>query len=150
MGTIYDDLKDYFEEVSDHYKDLTVDGKFSFGDAMLLMGKASASFIQIAERFTEIANGPDKKQAVLEALDAFYEDVIKPLDLQAVPNLVEPIVDSAIKQLVLTIASASIDTLVAVFNKTGWNPEPLPGPQAYSSPYMPGEGETLKKEIVFF
>jgi hypothetical protein len=150
MGNIYTNLKDYFEEITEHYQALAVDGKFSFGDAMLLMGKASASFIQVVERFTEIANGPDKKQAVLEALDHFYDDVIKPLDLQGVPNLIEPIVDSAIKQLVLTIASASIDTLVAVFNKTGWNPEPLPGPQAYSSPYMPAEGEELKKEVVFF
>lgn len=147
---IYEDLKDYFAEISDHYADLAGDGKFSFGDVLLLVGKASASFIQLVERFTELETGAAKKEAVLEALDAFYDEVIAPMDLKAVPNLVEPILDSAIKQLILTIASAGIDTIVTIFNKTGWNPLDIFGPQAFSAPYYPGPSQNLKKEIIFF
>ncbi len=146
---IYEDLKDYFDEISDHYADLASDGKFSFGDVLLLVGKASASFIQLVERFTELESGASKKEAVLAGLDAFYDEVIAPMDLKAVPNLIEPILDTAIKQLILTVSSAGIDTIVTIFNKTGWNPLDLFGPQAFSAPYF-ADPKDLKKEIIFF
>ena len=150
MSTIYDYLKDYFAQISEHYQELTGDGKLSFGDVMFLTGKASASFIQLVERFTDALSGPEKKEIVLEAISKFYDEVIKPLDIAAIPNIVEPIVDTAIKQLVLTFASASIDTIVAVFNKNGWNPDPLPGPQAYADPSNSPAGEVLDKKVVLF
>lgn len=150
MATVYDDLKDYFVEISDHYKGLVSDGKLSFGDVMLLTGKASASFVQLVERFTDAISGPEKKAVVMEAIGHFYDDVIKPLDISAIPNLVEPIVDTAIKQLVLTFASAAIDTTVAIFDKNGWNPDPIPGPQSYADPGNPASEEVLKKEVVLF
>lgn len=150
MSTIYDDLKDYFAQISEHYRELTGDGKLSFGDVMLLTGKASASFIQLVERFTDTLNGPEKKEIVLEAIGKFYDEVIKPLDITAIPNIVEPVVDTAIKQVILTFASASIDTIVAIFNKNGWNPDPLPGPQAHADPSRSPTGEVLDKKVVLF
>lgn len=144
----YDDLKNYFEEISEHYSALVADGKIDFSDAVFLAGKAAASFVQVVERFTHDSDGNSKKAIVLEALDHFYDDVIKPLDIAAIPNIIEPVVDSAVKQIILTFASAGIDTIIAIFNKTGWNPAPPPAPQAYAAPYVPGQG--LDQEMVYF
>ena len=141
----YDDLKNYFEEISSHYNEVAADGKIDFSDAVFLAGKAAASFVQVVERFKSDSDGASKKAIVLEALDHFYDDVIKPLDIKAIPNIIEPVVDSAVKQIILTFASAGIDTIIAIFNKTGWNPSPTPGPQAYSD-----AGPYLGQEILYF
>lgn len=133
MG-IYDDLKSAVEEITAHYKDVASDGKLTFSEIFSLAGKATASFIQLFEKFTDGASGADKKAAVLAALDAFFDEVISPLDIKGIPNFIEPIVDSSLKKLALTLADAGIDALVAIFNKSGWGPEPAAeDPQAMTA-----------------
>ena len=48
----YDDLKNYFEEISSHYNEVAADGKIDFSDAVFLAGKAAASFVQVVERLS--------------------------------------------------------------------------------------------------
>ena len=66
--------------------------------------------------------GAEKKAAVLAALETFFDEVIAPLDIKGIPNFIEPIVDSSLKKLSLTLAAAGIDALVAIFNRSGWGP----------------------------
>ena len=125
MG-IYDELKDAVNQIVVHYKEATSDGKLSFGEIFMLGGKATASFVQLFEQFTENATGEEKKAAVLAALDVFFDEVIAPID---------PVVDSSLKKLSVTLAGAGIDALVAIFNKSGWGKETQPGhPQAITAP----------------
>jgi hypothetical protein len=139
MG-IYDDLKDAVNTIIAHYKDATADGKLSFTEIFSLAGKATASFIQLFETFAANVTGAEKKAAVLAALETFFDEVIAPLDIKGIPNFIEPIVDSSLKKLSLTLADAGIDALVAIFNKSGWGPQPDPvdpgpqGPHAVTSP----------------
>jgi len=137
MG-IYDDLKGAVEEIIAHYKDATADGKLTFTEIFTLAGKATASFIQLFEKFAENATGEEKKAAVLAALEAFFDEVVAPIDIKGIPNFIEPVVDSSLKKLALTLASAGIDALVAIFNKSGWGPQPEPvnpdDPQPMTAP----------------
>ena len=132
--TIYDDLKTAVEQITAHYKEATSDGKLSFAEIFSLISKATASFIQLFEKFTDGVSGADKKAAVLAALDAFFDEVISPLDIKGIPNFIEPVVDSSLKKLALTLADAGIDALVAIFNRSGWGPDPEPvDPQAMTA-----------------
>jgi hypothetical protein len=134
MG-IYDELKDAVNQIVVHYKEATSDGKLSFGEIFMLGGKATASFVQLFEQFTENATGEEKKAAVLAALDVFFDEVIAPIDIKGIPNFIEPVVDSSLKKLSVTLAGAGIDALVAIFNKSGWGNETQPGhPQAITAP----------------
>lgn len=136
--TIYDDLKDAVSAITAHYKEATSDGKLSFSEIFSLASKATASFIQLFEQFTDGVSGAEKKAAVLAALAAFFDEVISPLDIKGIPNFIEPVVDSSLKKLALTLADAGIDALVAIFNKSGWGPDPEPeNPQAMTAaPYV--------------
>lgn len=136
--TIYDDLKTAVEQITAQYKESVADGKLSFSEIFALISKATASFVQLFEQFTDGVSGEDKKAAVLAALEHFFDEVISPLDIKGIPNFIEPIVDSSLKQLVLTLADAGIDAIVAIFNKSGWGPGPEPvDPQAMAaSPYI--------------
>ncbi len=134
MG-IYDDLKGAINTIIAHYKEATADGKLTFTEIFALSGKALASFVQLIETFTDNVTGEEKKQAVLAALDTFFDEVISPIDIKGIPNFIEPVVDSSLKKLCMTLAGAGIDALVAIFNKTGWGPQPEPeNPQAMTAP----------------
>jgi hypothetical protein len=59
-------------------------------------------------------SGPEKKGKVLAALETFIDEVITPLDLPFVPNVViEGLVDRSIKSLLMNLADSGIDQLVA-------------------------------------
>jgi len=134
MG-IYDDLQGAVNQIIAHYKDATADGKLSFTEIFSLSGKALASFIQLFETFTDNVTGEAKKQAVLAALDTFFDEVISPIDIKGIPNFIEPVVDTSLKRLCMSLADAGIDALVAIFNKSGWGPQPGPeNPQAMTAP----------------
>lgn len=125
MG-IYEDLKDAVEDIIIHYREVTEDDKLSFTEIFTLAGKALGSFVQLFESFTSNATGEDKKAAVLAALETFFDEVIGPIDIKGIPNFIEPVVDSSLKKLCMTLADAGIDALVAIFNKSGWGPSPSP------------------------
>ncbi len=53
----------------------------------------------------------------MAALDKFYDEVVAPIDIKYVPNLVEPAVDNLIKKVALQMADGGIDAFVAFMNK---------------------------------
>ena len=137
MG-IYDDLKGAVNEIIAHYKAATADGKLTFTEIFTLASKALGSFVQLFETFTDNVTGEEKKAAVLAALNTFFDEVISPIDIKGIPNFIEPVVDSSLKKLCMTLADAGIDALVAIFNKSGWGPQPEPvnpdDPQPMTAP----------------
>lgn len=101
------------------YKVANADGKMTFSEILTLVGNAVATFVQLFESFGD-GTGADKKASVLAALSTFFDQVVSPIDIKGVPNFIEPVVDSAIKGLVMTFAGSSIDTIVNLLNKIGW------------------------------
>jgi hypothetical protein len=135
---LYDDIEGALTEIIAHYKNATKDGKLSFSELITLGSNAVASLMQVAEHFG--GTGTEKKQAVITALGQFYDQVIAPIDIKGVPNLLEGIVDKALKELMLTLAGGWIDSLTTIFNKSGWATPttPAPGAPAPSTPLPPG------------
>lgn len=128
------DLQKAIDQIIAHYKEIAADGKVTVTEVFGLVSRAVSSFVTIVEGFGGLT-GDQKKAVVLEAVAQLYDQVIAPMDLKGIPNLLEPVVDNAIKQLLLVLASGWIDTLVSVLNRTSTN---WGVPTTPSAPDVPG------------
>lgn len=101
------------------YKAAQSDGKVTLSEIWQLTGKAIQEIVQLTQRLT--VPGAEKKRVALEAVEQFIDDFITPLDLPYIPNLViEPIVDNAVKQVLMTAADGLIEASVSLFDQIGW------------------------------
>jgi hypothetical protein len=78
-----------------------------------------ASTVQIIEILAKDLEGPEKKKIALDYINAFYDKVFLVIDLPLVPALVEPIIHSYIKKILMIMVSSSIDATVTIFRETG-------------------------------
>ena len=116
--SLADELQGSVDKLIAEYKAATEDGKPSFREILSLVSSATASFAQLANSAGD--SGAERKEAVLAMVDQLFEEVIAPLDIKGVPNFIEPMVDKAMKELVLYLADSWIESLVSIFNKSGW------------------------------
>lgn len=56
------------------------------------------------------------REQILNAVGVFYEEVIRPIDIKAVPNFVEGWVDDFAKSWMMSTAAAVVDNLFALLN----------------------------------
>lgn len=131
--SLYDDLKAAIDKIIADYKAANADGKLSFSEIFELVGNAVATFVQLVETYGG-TSGAEKKAAVLQAIEQLFDEVIIPIDIKGIPNFLEPIADRALKQLVLALADGWIDSIVNIFNKTGWG---VPGGAPTGDPSTP-------------
>lgn len=118
MG-LYDQIQDGVDDIIATYKSRVEDGHLSFSDALTLTYNATATFVRLVEGLGR-GTGNDKKDVVLLAIGKFYDIVIRPIPLTGLPGPLEHLVDTALKSLILTLASAWIDAMVNIFAKLGW------------------------------
>ena len=122
-NVLYVKFSEAITNIIDSYKEAKLDGSISITDIISLLGTAVSEMVAVAEAFHD-GDGSAKKAAVLAAIDMFYEEVIAPIDIDKIPNFIEPIVDKGLKQLLIVVADGVIDTVVAIFNKGGWPDTP--------------------------
>lgn len=78
-----------------------------------------ASTVQIIELVAQDLEGPEKKQIAIEYINSFYDKVFLIIDIPLVPSMVEPIIHSYIKKILMVMVSSSIDATVTIFRETG-------------------------------
>ena len=122
-NALYVKFSEAVTSITDSYKEAKADGSISVSDIIALLGTAVSEMVTVAEAFHD-GDGSAKKAAVLAAIDMFYDEVVAPVDIDKIPNFIEPIVDKGLKQLLIVVADGTIDAVVAIFNKGGWPPTP--------------------------
>lgn len=120
MADLFNDIESSVDLIIADYKASVADGKVTFAEIFKLLTNSVGSFVKLVEDFSDYS-GSQKKAAVLAAIEKLFDTVIAPMDIEAIPNIVEGILDNAVKQLVLTVADGLIDAIVNIFNKSGWN-----------------------------
>lgn len=78
-----------------------------------------ASTVQIIELVAQDLEGPEKKQIAIDYINSFYDKVFLIIDIPLVPSMVEPIIHSYIKKILMVMVSSSIDATVTIFRETG-------------------------------
>lgn len=89
------------------------------GEAWKILQLATASVIQILEKFGENLSGSDKKALAMEYLNRFYDSVFVVIDIPVVPSFLESIIHKYLKAFLMILVSATIDALVTTFRNTG-------------------------------
>lgn len=118
---LFSAIRGEIDKLIAHYKQSASDG-LSLPEVFNLFSDFVASCVRIVDLFAARSShkilGADKKAAVLAAVGVFYDNVIAPLDIPYVPELLEKrFVDPALRSLFLRLAEGLIDTLVAMLNR---------------------------------
>lgn len=117
MSALYETIKAECGIAAEAIKAQLADG-FQFSDVWPSISAATMAFTRIAQATG--ADGPAKKEAVLLALEAFYDNAVAPLDLPGVPNLfIEPTVDKILRSLIRPSFGPLIELVVSQFKDAG-------------------------------
>lgn len=120
VTTLITTVRDQVAALIEHYKKVTEDKKLTLSEAWSLATSAVAGVMRIVEAAGDF-DGKLKKEAVLLFAASFYDQVIAPLDIPYVPSLIENrMVDPALKEVFLKLVDGSVESLVNIFNRTGW------------------------------
>lgn len=93
--------------------------KLAIDEAWKILQLATASVVQIIEKFANDLAGSEKKKLAMDLLNGFYDKVFVVIDIPFVPNLIEPIIHRYVKALLMIMVGASIDATVTIFRNTG-------------------------------
>jgi|694.fasta_scaffold15362_11 hypothetical protein len=132
---LYEDLQVVIDDVIAAYKDAQKDGKLTFSEVLTLVYRAGSSLVHAVATVGK-GTREEQKVVVATALAKFFDVVITPINIKSIPDIIEPVVDSGIKSLVLTLASSWIDTMFLVFDKMGWNVPESDGPAKMTGPLI--------------
>lgn len=97
---------------------------------------AIADVIQSIEHNSPTLKGADKKTLAMTMISNFYDQVFTVVNFPFVPQLLQPIIQKYVKQLLMLLVSASIDALVKTFRETGIfvDPNSVLTPEADKTP----------------
>lgn len=117
--TLIETVKQELADLIAHYKKATEDKKFTLAEVWEITTSAIAGVMRIVEAAGSFS-GASKKEVVMAFASDFYDKVIAPLDIPYVPALIEGRVDAALKDVFLKLVDGAVESLVNIFNRTGW------------------------------
>jgi len=80
---------------------------------------ATAEVIQIIEDNNPSLKGVDKKTLAMGMIFKFYDQVFTIINFPFVPQVLQPIIQKYVKQILMLLVSATIDALVTTFRNSG-------------------------------
>jgi len=80
---------------------------------------ATADVIQSIENNNPSLKGADKKTLAMTMISNFYDQVFTIINFPFVPQLLQPIIQKYVKQILMLLVSATIDALVTTFRNSG-------------------------------
>lgn len=118
------------------YKAAVADRSLSINDAFSLITKFTATAIQMVDGAMN-ATGVQKKDAVIQAVLAFYRGVIEPLGIPGVPHIIETtIIDPFIEREIPVVVGGIVDALVSIFRTHGVIAPATPAAPAQAATYQ--------------
>jgi len=80
---------------------------------------ATAEVIQSIEDNSPSLKGADKKTLAMTMISNFYDQVFTIINFPFVPQILQPIIQKYVKQILMLLVSATIDALVTTFRNSG-------------------------------
>jgi hypothetical protein len=93
--------------------------RFTIDKLWNILQLAIASIIQIIEIIATDLSSPEKKQLAITSINVFYDKIFLVVDIPMVPSILEKYLHSYVKNLVMILAGATIDSMVKIFRETG-------------------------------
>ena len=86
---------------------------------------ATAEVIQSIENNSPSLKGADKKTLAMTMISNFYDQVFTIINFPFVPQLLQPIIQKYVKQILMLLISATIDALVTTIRNSGVFVDPV-------------------------
>jgi hypothetical protein len=86
---------------------------------------ATAEVIQSIEDNSPSLKGADKKTLAMTMISNFYDQVFIIINFPFVPQVLQPIIQKYVKQILMLLVSATIDALVTTFRNSGVFVDPV-------------------------
>lgn len=115
--SLYDTLADEFSRVIADAKAKAADG-ISLRDVTAIFLDVVGTFIRIAAQ-TKDVDGATKREAVVVACETFYREVIAPIDLPYIPNIIEGMIDRQIEAAIRPVVEGMIDGVYRLLKDSG-------------------------------
>ena len=80
---------------------------------------ATAEVIQSIEDNSPSLKGADKKTLAMTMVSNFYDQTFTIINFPFVPQVLQPIIQKYVKQILMLLVSATIDALVTTFRNSG-------------------------------
>jgi hypothetical protein len=110
--SLYDEIKEVIDTIIAKHTVAKADGVVSFQEVWKIFILGTKDIVKVLNDYAH--SSEDKKAAAVAALDRFYAEVIAPLDIKGIPNVVESLADKAVGSLLHTLADGLIDAVVAM------------------------------------
>jgi hypothetical protein len=115
MSNLYEVTKEQIDKIIAEYKVAYADKKLTLSEIWSLTSEAIQSFQLVVASF--IGEPGDKKAVVMTAAAKFYDEVIAPIDIPSLNNLIEPTIDRLGRGLFLELVSGAYDYIVKTVPK---------------------------------
>lgn len=118
-------LVDLLREIITNYKQSTAGKTLTVEEAVKLLMRAATGITGVVlENFPSNSSDAAKLKAqILEAVGVFYDEVIAPIDIKGIPNLVEGWVDRFCRGFALDLASGLVEQLLALLASKPQQPD---------------------------
>jgi hypothetical protein len=110
MADLYTITKEQIDKIIAEYKVAYADKKLTLSEIWTLTSEAIESFQVVVAAFAVEAG--DKKAVVMIAAGKFYDEVIAPIDIPSINNIIEPTVDRLGRSLFLELVSGAYDFIL--------------------------------------
>lgn len=136
-AALYDSVTKELNALLAHYKTLAKDG-MTFAEIWELANNAINSATRIVAEAKQEFGDADMVDAILHFAEELYDQVIAPIDLPKVPNLIETrFVDPAIKYLYMQLITGAIKSIVNLLNRKAPTAPVAPTPDVPATPDAP-------------
>lgn len=108
------------EKLIEQAKDSTKELKaFAIAEVWKILQLLTATMVQIIEHLGKELSSPEKKQIAIETIEKFYDAIFIAVDLPFLPSIVENMLHSYIKKILMILVDSAIDAMVTTFRDTG-------------------------------
>ena len=113
---IRQEIASLINETKDSLRDVK---QLALSETWKILQLLTALVIQLIEELGKELSSPDKKELALELIESFYDNVFIHIDIPFIPSILESILHSHIKQILMILVSSCIDAMVSTFRQVG-------------------------------
>ena len=88
-------------------------------EAWKLLDEAIATVVITLQDFATNLSGPEKKAEAMSVISEFYDKVFTIVEFPFIPKILQPVVQSYVKKILMILVSAGIDSTVKILKAKG-------------------------------
>lgn len=147
---LYEAIESKFQEMVAAYRSAYADGKLEFNEVISMVTRASVGIGSIIKTMDLSSRSDEEvRDCILHCLGEFYDKVVAPIDIKAIPNLFEGFVDRTLREGILTFMGPVVLRILQMIPDSPTLPDDVTpdDDDAEPSPHVIGAAQCTKPEV---